>query len=153
MMRLAFLLSVLAAPALADLPRGPVIGSVSPDPASDVAAELGATCAGTPEIGPAFQRLVDVDGDGRQDAVLDWRGLTCDGRPGSCGTGGCRAEVWLATPEGDWRLVLRERVHEVQVPFPGLLVLILDREDCDPEPVGACFRAFDARGGTLRELR
>jgi hypothetical protein len=54
--------------------------------------------------------------------------LRCDGKHLYCGSGGCRQDIWLATPEGRWRLLLRDRIDEVHVPVPGAVVLRLDPE-------------------------
>jgi hypothetical protein len=158
MSRLAALLplavALLTAPlgARADLGWDPANPPVSDDPAAEALADNRAGCAGEATVEPGFLRQLDVDGDGVNDAVLNWGGLRCDGSTSYCGSGGCRQDIWLATLEGRWRLLLRDRIGEVHVPVPGAVVLRLDPEDCEPVNSRVCFQAFDAWGGTLRPL-
>lgn len=60
-----------------------------------------AFCAsGAITVEPGFVRQADVDGDGVNDLLIDYLGITCDGSRGFCGTGGCSQEIWLADPVG-----------------------------------------------------
>ena len=46
-------------------------------------------------------RRLDLDGDGRDDFILDDRRLACSrGAPGWCGFGGCSIEVFLSSAGG-----------------------------------------------------
>ena len=149
------ILAVLLTPqaARADLAWDPAHPPVSADPVADALADNQASCEGQiAEVSEGFVRNADVDGDGMNDAILNWGALRCDGSTLYCGSGGCRQEIWLATPEGRWRLLLRDRIDEVHVPVPGAVVLRLDPEDCEPANSRVCFQALDAWGGTLRPL-
>lgn len=150
----ALLAAFLMPPAgRADVDWTPGEVRLSADPAGQAIADNDADCPGAATVHSEFLRRTDVDGDGRKDAVLNWGGLRCDGGARSCGSGGCRQEVWLAGPEGPWRLLLAGRIDEVHVPVPGALVLRLDPEDCEPANSRVCFRAYDVWGGVLRPLR
>jgi hypothetical protein len=97
------LLLGLAAPALA---------AEWPAPVADAIQEREKFCAdeggrlAAPE--KAIRRL-DLDGDGRDDFILDDGRLTCSkGAPGWCGSGGCSMEVFLSGAKGGLRSVLTE---------------------------------------------
>lgn len=127
-----------------DMPR------TSADPAADAVIDNEAACTGAPSVEAGFVHLADVDGDGVNDLILDYGQLRCDGATRYCGSAGCQQDIWLSDPRDDWRLVLRDRVHEVHVPVPGSVVTWLDSGYCDTPRV--CVRAYDAWGGTLRLL-
>jgi hypothetical protein len=144
------LLAILAGPAWADPVWTSDMPRTSADPAADAVADNEGACSGAPSVDPGFARMADVDGDGVNDLLLDYGRLRCDEGTRYCGTAGCRLDVWLSGPQGDWRLVLRDRVEDAYVPMPGVLVTWLDAGYCDTPRV--CFRAYDAWGGTLRRL-
>jgi hypothetical protein len=97
------LLPALAAPALA---------AEWPAPVAEAIKERQEFCAGeggklaSPE--KAIRRL-DLDGDGRDDFILDDGKLACSkGAPGWCGSGGCSMEVFLSGAKGGLKSVLTE---------------------------------------------
>jgi len=95
-------LMLAAAPALAeDWP--PRIGAEL--------AERRAHCresGGEARIEGTFLRRIDLDGDGRDDFVMDDAGFRCSkGTPLHCGSGGCQVQVFLGG-ETDARLVFAE---------------------------------------------
>ena len=154
---IAFLatLLVLVAPlaARADLTWDPANPPVSADPVAEALADNQASCEGqVAEVREGFVLNADVDGDGLNDAILNWGALRCDGSTFYCGSGGCRQDIWLARPEGRWQLLLRDRIQEVHVPVPGAIILLLDSEDCELANSRVCFQALDTWGGTLRPL-
>jgi hypothetical protein len=71
----------------------------------DACAEQG----GRSTAGANFIRRIDLDGDGRDDFILDDGQFRCSkGAPGWCGSGGCSVEVFLAKPDGDAKSILTE---------------------------------------------
>lgn len=60
-------------------------------------------CGGGYRLAEGAELTGDLDGDGREDVVLDWAGVTCDDRSkgrgaGFCGAALCRIEVLLSGP-------------------------------------------------------
>ena len=60
-------------------------------------------CGGGYRLADGAELTGDLDGDGREDVVLDWAGVTCDDRSkgrgaGFCGAALCRIEVLLTGP-------------------------------------------------------
>ena len=54
-------------------------------------------------------RRLDLDGNGRDDFILDDNRLVCSkGAPGWCGSGGCSMEVFLSGAKGGLKSVLTE---------------------------------------------
>jgi hypothetical protein len=54
-------------------------------------------------------RRLDLDGDGRDDFILDDGKLACSkGAPGWCGSGGCSMEVFLSGAKGGLKSILTE---------------------------------------------
>ena len=97
------LLAALAAPAFAAEWPAPVAAAIAERAKS--CAEAGGKLA-APE--KAIRRL-DLDGDGRDDFILDDRRLACSrGAPGWCGFGGCSIEVFLSSAAGGLKSVLTE---------------------------------------------
>lgn len=55
---------------------------------------------------PAFETRIDLNGDGKEDYILDYTGLSCDSRsgdfinPGLCGSAGCPLAIFVSGPGG-----------------------------------------------------
>ena len=100
-------------------------GEASENPAADAILEVETDCDGRVTVEPGFVRQADVDGDGLNDAVLDWGGLRCDGSAFLyCGSGGCRQSVWLADREAGYRLLVQDLIELVELPRSGELLLL-----------------------------
>jgi hypothetical protein len=97
------LVLLLATPALAVKWPAPIAAAIAERAKS--CTEAGGKLA-APE--KAIRRL-DLDGDGRDDFILDDRRLACSkGAPGWCGSGGCSMEVFLSSAAGGLKSVLTE---------------------------------------------
>ncbi|CTQ51290.1 hypothetical protein JDO7802_03329 [Jannaschia donghaensis] len=64
---------------------------------------IASTCGGGYSLAVGAEETADLDGDGREDVVLDWAGVTCDDRTkgrgaGFCGAALCRIDVLLTGP-------------------------------------------------------
>jgi len=65
------------------------------------------------KIGATFLRRMDLDGDGREDFIMDDAGFGCTkGAPPYCGSGGCSIQVFIGG-EKDARLVFSELAQQV----------------------------------------
>lgn len=50
---------------------------------------------GNPSLGPAYATMVDLDGDGAQDYIIDLAGFVCEGAWSVfCGSAGCPVAIW-----------------------------------------------------------
>jgi hypothetical protein len=130
----------------------PPLVSVDDDPASRAVAENEAFCLGEGGIAtvePGFVRQADVDGDGVNDALIDWGGLACDGRRDFCGTGGCTQEVWLGDRSGPYRMILSDLILRIDLPEPGRIHLTLDGGACGRSGAEICEQDYRVENGTL----
>ncbi len=63
-------------------------------------AHLTALCQGAWSSDPNYEQVSDLDGDGREDYVLDWSGVECQGAISGrvfCGAANCRIDVFLSS--------------------------------------------------------
>jgi hypothetical protein len=140
-------------PVAAGKPGQEPAGRFSDDPAGEAIAENEAFCAGgAAAVGPGFVRQADVDGDGVNDVLIDYMGLTCDGSWGFCGTGGCSQEVWLGDRAGPYRLLLADQILLIELPEPGRLRVTMDGGDCGLSGAEICEYEYRVEDGALRPL-
>lgn len=67
-------------------------------------------------FGSKIVRKLDLDGDGREDYILDLDGTTCDGFESLfCGTGGCVVEILIAQRDGSYRSIFSDTVHRYEI--------------------------------------
>jgi len=61
-------------------------------------ADIGRGCNGPATWGPEAMRAANIDGDGIEDIVLDWRAVTCSSGPPRpyCGASMCSADIYLS---------------------------------------------------------
>src|SRR6266545_1944800 len=61
---------------------------------------------GKPGPGEAMAAATDLDGNGREDWVLDFGKLECAGAGTLfCGTGGCLLQIYVWRRQSEWKLV------------------------------------------------
>ena len=119
------------------------------NPASLVLGEVVAACGelgGTVAMEPGFERREDLDGDGREDLVIDYAAAACtESATLNCGSGGCTVGFFLARDEGYIRMFADViRGYEV---FPGgFLALDLNGTACGLYGFEACRKVFDIAG-------
>jgi|GEM_PF-3520188 len=119
------------------------------NPASLVLGEVVAACGelgGTVAMEPGFERREDLDGDGREDLVIDYAAAACtESATLNCGSGGCTVGFFLARDEGYIRMFADViRGYEV---FPGgFLALDLHGTACGLYGFEACRKVFDIAG-------
>lgn len=147
-------LAACPVPAEVPLPADTIADDVAPrlsdDPAGEAIADNAEWCGdGVAGVDPEFLRRADVDGDGVNDAILDYMGLTCDGARAFCGTGGCSQEVWLGDPSGPYRLLVGGLIEAILLPAPGLVTLRLDGGACGRAGAEHCERSYRVEGGQL----
>jgi hypothetical protein len=66
-------------------------------------------------------RKIDLNGDGRDDYILDLddASTTCDGFESLfCGTGGCHLEIFIAQRNGSYRSIFVDRILRYEI-LPG----------------------------------
>jgi hypothetical protein len=127
---------------------------VSADPAQAAIADNESFCAdGAAEVGPEFRQDLDLDGDGRDDLILDYLGLICDGSRAFCGTGGCSMEVWLGQPDGTYRLLVDDQFVEIEPTGPGLLRLVRDGGWCGLSGAEICEGTYAITEGRLEPVQ
>lgn len=147
-------LAACPAPAEARLPADTIAQDMVPreshDPAGEAIAANAEWCGdGVAGVDPEFLRRADVDGDGVNDAILDYLGLTCDGARAYCGSGGCSQEVWLGDPSGPYRLLVEGLIEAILLPTPGRVTLRLDGAACGRAGAEECERTFGVEDGRL----
>ena len=119
------------------------------DPGSLVLDEVAGACrdlGGTVTMEPGFERREDLDGDGREDLVIDYAAAACsEAATLNCGSGGCTVGFFLARDEGYTRMFADViRGYEV---FPGgFLALDLHGSACGLYGFEACRKVFDIAG-------
>jgi hypothetical protein len=68
---------------------------------------------------PGTVRKLDLNGDGRDDYIVDLREAECAGRQAVfCGTSGCHLDILVALRGGRFRTVFSDRVREYEL-LPG----------------------------------
>ncbi|RMD89385.1 MAG: hypothetical protein D6811_12305, partial [Alphaproteobacteria bacterium] len=124
-----------------------------PEPGILSLVSIGKTCqmlAGSPAAAsPEVVTLRDIDGDGRDDILLDFAGFFCTGsalRPG-CNDKGCVTEIWLARGTGFTR-VWRMTTRPVRLVGGTLIEVKASGRDCPGG--GSCTLRLDFAGGTPR---
>lgn len=134
----------------ADLLGQPPETRSSADPVAEAIAENEAFCEdGVTKAEPNLSRRADVDGDATEDLLIDYAGLTCDGSLPFCGSGGCTQEIWLADPQGGYRLLVSSLIEEIVLPAPGAVLLLLDGAACGFAGAERCERTYAVRNGQL----
>lgn len=71
-----------------------------------IAAKRAALAADCPKLdfGDGFASAVNVDGNGRDDLLIDWHAARCNESSAYfCGSGGCDMEVWLGNADGGFK--------------------------------------------------
>lgn len=119
------------------------------NPASLALGEVVADCGelgGTVAMETGFERNEDLDGDGRDDVVIDYAAAACSESPTlNCSTGGCTVGFFLARDEGYVRM-FSDVIRGYEV-FPGgFLALDLHGTACGLYGFEACRKVFDIAG-------
>jgi len=99
---------------------------MSPALADDYPAEVSAVIAGARKYcednggkfaaTPAAVRKAALNGDSRDDYIVDLNEASCDGVGGAfCGTGGCEISILVATPSGRFVTVFNNQVLDYEI--------------------------------------
>ena len=146
---------LLVAPAHAERSPDPILdnppldATPSDNPAAEAVAANAAFCTeATPAVGPDFLRQADLDGDGLNDAILDFGALTCGERHDYCGSGGCTGEIWLADRDGPYRPLMSALVNGIELTGPGRITVAVDGYYCSMA-AGPCEFSYAVRDGAL----
>jgi hypothetical protein len=125
-MRAALILiaGLLAAPAAAQTPAAPAGAPPHPQEIQAALERQNKHCLAEgggkgATFGPKTVRRIDLNGDGRDDYILDLDDATCDGFESLfCGTGGCEVEIFIAQRSGSYRSIFLDRVLRYEI-LPG----------------------------------
>ena len=117
------------------------------------------TCDEKSTLLPGFQVTKDVNGDGRDDYILDYGQFRCgESSTWFCGTGGCLTQVFASLPDGTYVKVLDENVRQIRFAVvnkrPAML-LDLHGSACGKVGAAPCPRTlfWNGRGFGRRENR
>ncbi|PIE08030.1 MAG: hypothetical protein CSA74_04175 [Rhodobacterales bacterium] len=132
--------------AMRDCPKPvPPVG----DAASLVLEEISRDCrdlGGTVTVEPGFERREDLDGDGREDVVIDYAAAVCSASATlNCTSGGCKVGFFLARGEG-YKRFFAEVIRGYEVFSGGFLALDMDGAACGLYGFEACRKVFDIAG-------
>lgn len=86
-------------------------------------------------ISPASIRIVDFNGDGKPDFIIDY-GELCDT---FCGTGGCTHDMWVSTSGNTWIRAFSDNIRSIErtVTRQGRAVLLVDMHGSACNRMGA----------------
>jgi hypothetical protein len=109
---------------------------------------------GKPGAGDAMVSVADLDGNGREDWVLDFGKLECDGAATLfCGTGGCTLQIYLWQGGSEWKLAFDDNVRawkRIKVGGKPGLLFHLHGSACNRVGYYDCRQTFVFDKGTLR---
>lgn len=119
------------------------------DPAALVLDQIVTECAalgGTIGMEDGFERREDLDGDGREDVVIDFAAAVCSEMASLyCGSGGCTVGFFLARGDAYKRL-FDGVIRGYSVQPGGRLALDLHGSACGLYGFEACRKVFDITG-------
>lgn len=128
-------------------------GRTSDNPAAEALAAAAALCAdfgGTVAAEPGLIRLRDIDGDGVNDAVIDYGFARCSEAASLfCGSGGCSTEIWLGAADGAWSEIFAGQVQGLRFPQAGQVIFDLHGSACGLAGFEPCAATADIRDGAL----
>jgi hypothetical protein len=116
-------------------------------------AHLTALCQGAWYSDPDHVQVADLDGDGREDFVLNWSGVQCQGAMTGrafCGAANCRIDVFMSSRGYASPIELLGVAADVVLDGQGRIGLLLSATAfvCDG---GVCDRPFYWNGTTLSQ--
>lgn len=115
------------------------------DPAAVVLDEVVRQCGelgGSVAMEPGFERREDLDGDGREDVVIDYAAAVCSQMASLyCGSGGCTVGFFLSRNEG-YKRIFDGVIRGYAVKPGGLLALDLHGTACGLYGFEACRKVF-----------
>jgi hypothetical protein len=104
---------------------------------------------GTPNILASYQTVRDLNGDGREDFLVNLANLECQGAWSAfCGSAGCPVNAWLSEPAGGFRRFDFGYLQGIEIqdgaPLPKLLAGYHGSLCGDPDRIGAdtCTRTW-----------
>ena len=121
------------------------------DPVAAVLSSLEAECkdlGGVLEMVGGFERSEDLDGDGRDDLIIEYGGAPCTTALSlHCGSGGCVSDIYMARDRGyirAWSDVVRDVLNEEG---PGVAISV-HGSACDLAGVESCVLRVNLSGDT-----
>lgn len=123
------------------------------DPVATVLSSLEAECkdlGGRLEMVGGFERAEDLDGDGRDDLIIEYGGAPCTTALSlHCGSGGCVSDIYMARDRGyvrAWSDVVRDVLNEEGT---GVAISV-HGSACDLAGVESCVLRVDMSGDSAR---
>lgn len=105
-------ISIVCAVAL--ILAAPVRAAMAPDNVAAQARDAAKICrdmGGTPNS-EAMLKVDDLNGDGCEDWIVDYKKLRCGGKPNPfCGSGGCALQIYLCAKGPTWTKAFDETVQ------------------------------------------
>ncbi|MEJ2021030.1 MAG: hypothetical protein P8X43_03050 [Maritimibacter sp.] len=123
------------------------------DPAAQVLSEIKSACAemgGTISVEPGFETRQDLNGDGRDDLVIDYASAACSEAASLyCGSGGCTTGLYLDQGNGEYRELYTGVLYEFKPASGQRLALSLHGSACDLVGYEACVKVYDISSGSM----
>ena len=110
------------------------------------------------ELGRDFVRRVDIDGNRREDVMLDFGAVDCDGSNRRfCGDKGCHVALFLQEGDGSFTGIGRMGVLDISFDRPNGMwpsfQAILPGSECGKPVADPCAVRYELRSGQLRMIR
>lgn len=128
-------------------------GKQSDNPLADLLDGMKAACdllggAVLPMEGLA--EAVDLDGKAPIDLRLNHARATCSALPSTrCGPAGCVTSLWLGQEGGGYMRVFAGNLHDLSLPEPGMVEMVLHGAACAQSNTAPCIKQFTLRNGVL----
>lgn len=125
----------------------PIVAKAIKD-AAQTCTEMG----GAPNT-DAMLTVDDINGDGREDWLVDYSKMKCDGTTNPfCGTGGCSLSIYLWKKDATWRLVYDDMVQSFEINKTGTRRTLITQSgpaECD-KTEGVCEEKFNITKESVR---
>lgn len=124
-----------------------------------IAAErktLAESCASV-ELSEGFVQRINVDGDGRDDLLVDYHGAQCDGSSALfCGSAGCDMVIYLGNAAGGFALLSAFFGYAIDfdqpTASPPSFVVALHGNECARSGMEPCAIRYKIEGGKVVEV-
>jgi hypothetical protein len=143
------LLPLLILPAIAHAQALPSVDAVVDNETIGVRLDCGVM-----ELGEGFVTRVDADGNGRDDLLLDFSEINCDGsQTRYCSVAGCGVAIYLQDADGQFSFLGKFQAMNVSFDRPNAMwpsfLADIGGPGCDKGPFQTCLQRFEIRHGVL----
>jgi hypothetical protein len=121
------------------------------DPAEIARAKGAQFCqqmGGTLQVTDGFESRPDLNGDGREDLVLNWGALGCStgGASGFCGSAGCVHGLFIALEGGGYKEILETNIRGYSAETIPVITLHLHGGSCGGLGADRCVKYYTLDG-------